>query len=52
MDIRGSQEGAGFLAVYCPRETEAERIRDLLEPFEPLSMQLYLPSGIRTLSAP
>jgi hypothetical protein len=52
MDIRRSRDGAGFLAVYCPRETEAERIRDLIEPLEPLSMQLYLPSGIRSLSAP
>jgi hypothetical protein len=49
MDIRRSQEGAGFLAVYCPREAEAEPIRELLEPFEPLSMQLYLPGGIRSL---
>ena len=51
MDIRRSHEGAGFLAVYCPRETEAERIRDLLEPFEPLSMQLYLPGSFQSLCA-
>lgn len=51
LDIRRSQEGAGFLAVYCPQEEEAELVRDLLEPFEPLSMQLYLPGGIRSLCA-
>ena len=51
IDIAKSQEGAGVLVVYCPKEEEAERVRDLLEPFGPLSMQLYLPGGIRSLWA-
>jgi hypothetical protein len=51
IDIAKSHEGAGFLAVYCPQEDEAERVRDLLEPFGPLSMQLYLPGGVRSLWA-
>jgi hypothetical protein len=51
IDIRRSGEGAGFLAVYCPHEQEAELVHYLLEPFEPLSMQLYLPGGIRSLCA-
>jgi hypothetical protein len=51
IDIAESQEGAGFLTVYCPEEREAERIRDLLEPLEPLSMQLYLSGGVRSLCA-
>jgi len=51
IDIAKSHEGAGFLAVYCPQEEEAESVRDLLEPFGPLSMQLYLPGGVRSLWA-
>ena len=51
IDIAESHAGAGLLAAYCPREDEAERVRDLLEPFGPLSMQLYLPDGVRSLWA-
>lgn len=51
IDIAESREGAGFLAVYCPEEEEAERIRNVLEPLGPLSMQLYLPDGVRSLWA-
>jgi hypothetical protein len=51
IDIAKSHQGAGFLAVYCPQEDEAERVRDVLEPFGPLSMQLYLPGGVRSLWA-
>jgi len=51
IDIAKSHKGAGFLAVYCPQEEEAERVRDLLEPFGTLSMQLYLPGGVRSLWA-
>ena len=51
IDIAESRQGAGFLAVYCPEEEEAERIRNLLGPLGPLSMQLYLPDGVRSLWA-
>ena len=51
IDVAKSQGGAGVLIVYCPKEEEAERVRDLFEPFGPLSMQLYLPGGIRSLWA-
>jgi len=32
-------------------DVDADRIRDLVMPFEPLAMQLYLPGGIRSLVA-
>ena len=51
INLAESREGAAFLAVYCPKEEEAERIRNLLEPLEPLSMQLYLSDGVRSLWA-
>ena len=51
IDVAKAEEGAAFLAVYCRREEHAEHIRDLVLPFEPLAMQLYLPGGIRSLIA-
>ena len=50
-DLAEARIGAGFLAVYCPRKEEADHIRDLAAPFDPLTMQLYLPDGIQTLIA-
>jgi hypothetical protein len=50
-DVAEARIGAGFLAVYCPRQEEADHIRDLALPFDPLTMQLYLPDGIQTLIA-
>ena len=51
IDVKKAEGGAGFLAVYCPGDDYAERIRDLAAPFEPLAIQLYLPSGVRSLWA-
>jgi hypothetical protein len=51
IDAKEVAKGAGFVAVYCPIEEQAEQIRDLAAPFDPLVMQLYLPGGIRTLCA-
>ena len=48
-DIRLARRGAGFVAVYCGDETEAQRIRDLMIPFQPMGIQWYLNSGIRSL---
>jgi hypothetical protein len=50
-DLAEAKIGAGFLAVYCPRQEEADHIRDLVGPFDPLTMQLYLSDGIQTLIA-
>ena len=51
IDLAKLEQGAAFLAVYCPREEQADLIRDAVVPFEPLAMQLYLPGGIRSLVA-
>jgi hypothetical protein len=51
IDFAKIEEGAAFLAIYCRREEHAEHIRDLVMPFEPIAMQLYLPGGIRSLIA-
>jgi len=51
IDLAKVEEGGAFLAVYCRREEHAERIHDLVIPFEPTAMQLYLPGGIRSLVA-
>lgn len=51
IDLAKLEQGAAFLAVYCPREEQADLIRDVVVPFEPLAMQLYLPGGIRSLVA-
>ena len=51
IDLGKAHKGAGFLAVYCSREDQAERIRDLAMPFDPIAMQLYLATGIRSLCA-
>lgn len=48
-DIHRGRQGAGFLAIYSPEEAESERIRELLTPFKPLSMQRYLASGIQSM---
>jgi hypothetical protein len=51
IDLAEAEKGSGFLAVYCPQEEQAVRIRDLVLPFEPLAMQLYLRDGIQSLLA-
>ncbi|MEO5657664.1 MAG: hypothetical protein ABIO65_02310 [Nitrospiria bacterium] len=50
-DIRKADQGAGFLAVFCPLDSDGEHIPELLAPFGPLSMQRYMASGIRSLTA-
>jgi hypothetical protein len=48
-DIQRAREGAGFLAIYCPAEEDVQRVRDLVLPFGPISMQRYLATGIQSL---
>jgi len=48
-DIRRAREGAGFLAVYHPNETNTQRLRDLLAPLEPVSMHWYRRGSIESL---
>lgn len=39
--IEWARKGAGFLAVYCPTEHEAERVLRLLKPLDPRMMRRY-----------
>ena len=47
--IQQAQEGAGFLAIYSPEDSETDRIRQSLQPLAPLAMQRYTVSGIQSL---
>ena len=48
-DIRRAREGAGFVAVCAPKESETRYLRDLLMPFQPVSMHWYRTGGIQSL---
>jgi hypothetical protein len=40
-DVWEARHGAGFLAVHCSTEREADRIRWLLTPLHPSAMEWY-----------
>lgn len=48
-DVEWARKGAAFLAVYDPLEAESSRIRELVAPFGPISMQRYATGGIESL---
>jgi len=48
-DKKQSRHGAGFLAVHCSTEAKAEKIRRVIQPFEPVAMQWYWAGAIRSL---
>jgi hypothetical protein len=48
-DRKQARHGAGFLAVHCSTEAKAEKIRKILQPFEPVCMQWYWAGAIRSL---
>jgi len=48
-DVQRAEAGAGFLAVQCLDQTHADRLRVLLEPFEPRAMHWYEAGGIQSL---
>src|SRR5262249_19776788 len=48
-DAKAARRGAGFLVVHCTNEADAERIRKLLTPHDPLAMQWYRAGAIRCL---
>ncbi len=47
LDIQA--QGAGFLVVHCGSEVRAEKIRAVVAPFEPMSVQWYRGGAIRVL---
>ncbi len=48
MLLKWAEQGAGFLAVYCPTAGEAERIVKMIKPENPKSMRRYLTFAIET----
>ncbi len=46
---RQAHHGAGFVAAHCSTEDEAQRICDIVRPFEPVAMQWYRAGAIRSL---
>jgi hypothetical protein len=48
-DIWEAQHGAGFLAVHCSSQNEADFIRQRLTPLGPVSMQWYCIGGVQSL---
>lgn len=47
-DMKWAEKGAGFLAVHCPTDGEAERIVKMIKPHNPKSMRRYLSFAIET----
>jgi hypothetical protein len=48
-DVSQAHHGAGFVAVHCSTEAEAQRILDIIRPFNPVAMQWYRAGAIRSL---
>ncbi len=49
-DLKWAEQGAGFLAVHCTTEDEAQRIVTMLRPLQPISMRRYRALAIETFS--
>jgi hypothetical protein len=48
-DVWEARHGAGFLAVPCLSELQANRIRELLTPLDPSAMQWYRMGAVWSL---
>ena len=48
-DVELARAGAGFLAVYCPDDAVAARVRAAVAPFDPRAMHWYESGGIQSL---
>lgn len=48
-DLAWAEQGAGFMAIWCPTEEIAARLADLIRPAQPLSMRRYRALAIETL---
>jgi len=49
-DLKWAEQGAGFLAVHCPTDGEAQRIVKMIKPENPKSMRRYLTFAIETFN--
>jgi len=48
-DVWEARHGAGFVAVHCSTEREADRISQVLTPMHPAAMQWYRTGGVHSL---
>jgi hypothetical protein len=48
-DVELARSGAGFIAVHSPDEATTQRIKDLLEPFQPRALHWYQSGGVQSL---
>jgi len=48
-DIEGAEAGAGFVAVHCSSPEESMRIRQIVGPYSPLSIQWYRSVTVESL---
>ncbi len=44
-----ARRGSGFLAVYCPTDTQAEELAEILRPLNPVAMHWFTAGYIRHL---
>lgn len=51
-DLALARQGAGFLAVYCPKEKDGRRVLELLKSENPKSMRRYAALAIEELVEP
>lgn len=48
-DIEGAKAGAGFVAIHCSTPEESIRIRQIVSPSSPLSIQWYRSVTVESL---
>ena len=48
-DVWQARHGAGFLAVHCSTQKEADHIRQQLTPLHPVAMQWYRMAAVQSL---
>ena len=48
-DVESARAGAGFLAVHSVDQGDADRVRGLLQPFDPRAMHWYEAGGVQCL---
>jgi hypothetical protein len=49
VSIEQAQHGAGFIAILCPSEADALRIRESILRYQPTSADWYLSGGIQSM---
>jgi hypothetical protein len=47
--IQQAEHGAGLIAIRCPEEADALRIKQAIHPYHPSSADWYLKGGVQSL---